>query len=91
MELGDVTCKMDVQVEIATFANARDEQPWINDGGSPTSPDRHYQGCCIQGNLWAAIVDYNRLKAGYGPGDEFSGHPKTISNRFTEMIFRTRP
>lgn len=66
MELQDVTCIFpgaDESVDIATFANSGDEHRWIADGGSPTSPDPHYPGCCVQGNLWAATVDFNSLKA----------------------------
>jgi len=66
MELEDVTCNLGVQVDLATFADARDEQRWIDDGGSPASPDRRYQGCCIQGSLWAATVDWSRYKAEIG-------------------------
>jgi hypothetical protein len=69
MELQDVTCVFsgfDGPVDIATFANSSDERRWIADGGSPGSPDPHYPGCCVQGSLWAATVDFNRMKAEVG-------------------------
>ena len=67
MELQDVTCSLgQIPVEIGTFANAHDEHRWISDGGSPMAPDPHYPGCCIQGDLWAATVDFSKLKAEVG-------------------------
>lgn len=59
----DVTCTFadsqgaTVNVEVATFTGSADEQKWISDGGTPSSPDPAYGGCCIQGNGWAATVD----------------------------------
>ena len=67
MELQDVTCSHGgTPVEIGTFANAHQEHRWIADGGSPMSPDPDYAGCCVQGDLWAATVDFNKLKAESG-------------------------
>jgi hypothetical protein len=61
MEVQDVTCTLQdgAQIEIGTFANPADEKQWITDGGSPSSPDPAYAGCCIQGNNWAATVGFN--------------------------------
>jgi hypothetical protein len=55
-------------VEIATFASTAKEQKWILDGGSPSSPDPAFAGCCIQGDGWAATVDSN---FGMGATDQY--------------------
>jgi hypothetical protein len=69
MELQDVACIFpgaDEPMRIATFANSGDERRWIADGGSPSSPDPHYPGCCVQGSLSAATVDFDSIKAEVG-------------------------
>ena len=54
----DVTCLMPdgEQLEVVTFASSASEGQWISDGGSPSTPDPAYLGCCVQGNGWAADV-----------------------------------
>ncbi len=69
MELQYVTCVFvgaDEPMAIATSANFGAERRWIADGGSPSAPDPHYQGCCVEGSLWAATADFNQLKASIG-------------------------
>ena len=66
----DVTCTFtdsqgaSVNVEVATFTGSADELKWISDGGTPSSPDPGYGGCCIQGNDWAATVDSHTIGTG---------------------------
>jgi hypothetical protein len=69
MEVQDVTCTLQdgAPVEIGTFVNPGDERQWISDGGSPTSPDPAYAGCCVQGKGWAATVGFNNSN---GPMDQ---------------------
>lgn len=56
-------------VTIGTFATSGAEQQWIQAGGSPSSPDPLYVGCCVQGDGWAATVgfaaDGSSLESGY--------------------------
>lgn len=54
----DVTCLMPdgLEYEVATFDTSTDETQWIAGGGSPSTPDAEYLGCCAQGNGWAADV-----------------------------------
>lgn len=59
IETEDVTCTLadGDEIEVATFPSSADETAWIADGGSPSTPDPDYIGCCVQGPGWAAMVD----------------------------------
>ena len=66
MEFKHVTCAFaggDEPIAIAAFTSYGAERRWIPDCGSPDSPGPRYQGCCVQGNLWAATADFNQLKS----------------------------
>ena len=70
MELQDVTCTLGdgVPVEVGTFANAQgDGEDAGIGGGLLMSHDPDYPGRPrIEGDLWAATVDFNKLKAEVG-------------------------
>jgi hypothetical protein len=61
LETGEATCTLPdgSLITVGTFSSSASETQWIQDGGSPSSPDSLYVGCCIQGSGWAATVGFS--------------------------------